>query len=98
MRLPDKFPVHWIGTEQDCEKLLMLLEEPYIGVDAEWRPNVFKFHVTKPSLFQLSGLKNAFLVDLFSLANNPVLDEALTKVFSNKNSVIVGFSFDSDMS
>jgi hypothetical protein len=45
----------------------MLLNEKFIGVDSEWRPELTQFHKTKPSLLQISGEKNAFLIDLISL-------------------------------
>jgi len=66
-------------------------------VDSEWKPALVKFSKSVPALFQISGKKKAFLVDLIALANNPVLDHVLTDLFSDKESVVVGFSFTSDI-
>ena len=38
MRLPESVKLHWIGEKSDIDKLKLLLDEPYIGVDSEWRP------------------------------------------------------------
>lgn len=48
-------------------------------------------------MLQISGAKNAFLIDLVSLQRSQVLDEMLCKVFSNPDSVIIGFGFSSDV-
>lgn len=67
LQLPDQVKVHWIGTEEDVPKLAILLDDEFIGVDSEWRPQLTQLHKTKPSLFQISGAKDAFLIDLVSL-------------------------------
>jgi hypothetical protein len=97
MKLPDYVQLDWIGTDQDCPKLEVLLNDEFIGVDSEWRPQLTQMHKTKPSLFQISGAKNAFLIDLVSLQKSKVLDETLSKVFSNETSTIIGFGFSSDI-
>ena len=97
IKLPDHVSVTWIGTDEDCKKLEVLLEDEFIGVDSEWRPQLTQIHKTKPSLFQISGAKNAFLIDLVSLQKSQVLDDTLTKVFSNPKSTIIGFGFSSDI-
>lgn len=38
IKLPDHVSVTWIGTDDDCQKLEILLEDEFIGVDSEWRP------------------------------------------------------------
>lgn len=78
-------------------KLAILLDDEFIGVDSEWRPQLTQLHKTKPSLFQISGAKDAFLIDLVSLQKSKVLDDMLTKVFSNETSTIIGFGFSSDI-
>lgn len=65
--LPDDVTVEWISKVSHLDRLDVLLKEPYIGVDAEWRPSITRFHVTKPSLFQISGEKIVFLIDFISL-------------------------------
>ena len=36
--LPPHVNLHWIGTDADVEKLAVLLNDEFIGVDSEWRP------------------------------------------------------------
>jgi hypothetical protein len=38
--LPDFVKLEWIGTEEDVPKLAVLLEDEFIGVDSEWRPQL----------------------------------------------------------
>ena len=70
LSLPKEVKLEWIGSEQDVPKLEQLLEEPFIGVDSEWRPELTQYHKTRPSLFQISGQKCAFLIDLVALARS----------------------------
>jgi len=97
MKLPEHVKVEWIGTDDDVPKLAALLEEPLIGVDSEWRPELSQYHKTRPSLFQISGKKTAFLIDLISLQRSTVLDGMLVEVFKNPKSTIIGFGFNSDI-
>ena len=97
VRLPEDIHFQLISKESDIEQLDFLLEEKYVGVDSEWRPNLTTFHKTKVALFQISGAKAAFLIDFVSLGNNPRLDDKLVQIFSCKSVTIVGFSFDSDV-
>ncbi len=50
LSLPPTVKVDWVGSVDDINKLDLLLKEPFIGVDAEWRPQMSKSHQTKPSL------------------------------------------------
>jgi len=86
-----------ISTEEDVPKLEVLLNEPLIGMDSEWRPQLTMLHKTKPSLFQISGETDAFLIDLVALQRSKVLDEMLTEIFSNPESIIIGFGFTADI-
>ena len=97
LQMPAHVKLEWIGTDEDVPKLEALLEEPLIGVDSEWRPELTQYHRTRPSLFQISGEKTAFLIDLVSLQRSKPLDEMLTRVFTNKDSIIIGFGFSSDV-
>lgn len=56
-----------------------------------------KFDLMRPALLQLSDEKNAYLIDLVSLANNMNLDAVLCDVFRGEETVCVGFSFKSDL-
>ena len=40
IKLPETVKVEWIGEEDDVPKLKELLEEPLIGMDSEWRPEL----------------------------------------------------------
>lgn len=70
----------------------------YIGIDSEWKPTQFSGEShSKPSLLQVSGETEAFLIDLVALEKSKVLDEMLSSIFSNKNSIVIGFGFKSDI-
>ena len=56
-----------------------------------------KYVTTVPALLQLSDETTAYLIDLIALANNEVLDEVLTKIFTHEESLCLGFSFRSDL-
>lgn len=70
--------VEMISTLAEINKLDILLAEKYIGVDSEWRPAIVKFHQSKPALFQISGERNAFLIDFFNLGDSVELDNKLS--------------------
>mmetsp|Transcript_22294 Transcript_22294/g.34490 ORF Transcript_22294/g.34490 Transcript_22294/m.34490 type:complete len:170 (+) Transcript_22294:1036-1545(+) len=97
IHLPAEVKVHTIATEKEVPLLRLLLNEPLVGVDSEWRPQLSQYNKTKPSLLQISGANDVFLVDLVSLQKSKVLDDVLTEVFSNKGSTIIGFGFSSDV-
>lgn len=97
MELPKDVTCDWIETENDVQRLSILLNEEFIGVDSEWRPQLTQFHKTAPSLLQISGEKDGFLIDLVSLKKSQVLDDMLSKIFSNPTSTIIGFGFSSDI-
>ena len=74
-----------------------------MGADAEWRCDEVQSHRARKdkvgiALLQLSSSQDVCLVDLVTLKDNQVLDKALTRLFNNAKTVIVGFSFSSDMS
>ena len=68
-----------------------------MGMDSEWRPTMTKFDLMRPALLQLSDSSTAYLIDLVSLANNQQLDQVLSEVFTNKDTICIGFSFKSDL-
>ena len=51
MEMPKDVTCNWIETENDVQRLSVLLNEEFIGVDSEWRPQLTQFHKTAPSLF-----------------------------------------------
>jgi hypothetical protein len=89
--------LHWITGPEDFGKFEDLLTEEYIGVDSEWRPHITSVGEQTPSILQLSGANNAYLIDLKSLGHNPELDKHLCKVFQNTSSTILGFGFQADV-
>lgn len=97
IRLPEHVKLQWITREEDIPLLNQLLTEPYIGVDSEWRPSLAKFHRTAPAIFQISGSKIAFIVDLVALKDSVNCDKKLSQIFASDKSVIVGFAFGSDI-
>ena len=88
---------HWVGAEEDIDKLNMLLGEKYIGVDSEWRPQLTYYHNSRPALLQLSSRTDVFLVDLFNLSRVKALDDILSQIFADKRTTIIGFGFDADI-
>ncbi|TNV82624.1 hypothetical protein FGO68_gene7441 [Halteria grandinella] len=97
IRLPEHVVVQWISKQDDIFKLSHLLHEPYIGIDCEWRPSFSKFDQTPPSIFQISGAKISFIIDLLSLKDSPDLDSMLSSIFTNPASTIAAFSFEGDI-
>ena len=49
-----------------------------------------KFDTERPGLLQLSDDKVAYLVDMVSLVESPVLDEVLTLIFTHPDSIFLG--------
>ena len=97
LKLPSHVQVKFIGNQADCQQLRSLIGKPIIGMDSEWRPTMTKFDNMRPALLQLSDENTAYLIDLVALAANHVLDEILTQIFTNPNSLCIGFSFKSDL-
>jgi len=97
LRLPEDLVLHFISTEEDVELLKKLNGKPMIGMDSEWRPTMTKFDNMRPALLQLADETDGYLIDLVALASNPVLDEVLTAIFTNPDSLCIGFSFKSDL-
>jgi hypothetical protein len=56
-----------------------------------------KFHKTGIAVFQISGEEVSYLIDMIALKDSPELDAKLTQIFNNDKSLIVGFSFNSDI-
>jgi hypothetical protein len=80
--MPKHVKVNFVATEEDALNMAMrLVNSDFIGVDSEWRPAIAKQDKSKPALLQLSNRKEAFLVDLVSLLDNPVLDKVLSDIF-----------------
>ena len=76
--LPKDVQVEIISQVDHIKKLDALLSEPYIGVDAEWKPSFGRFQKSKVSLFQMSGRSTVFLIDFFQLKESVELDKKLT--------------------
>ena len=90
--------LHFIGSEADVPLLDRLQGVPMIGMDSEWRPTLNPFTEQRLAIFQLSGETDAYIIDLIALANNQVLDAKLTQIFTDEQSLCLGFAFGSDTS
>jgi len=66
-------------------------------MDSEWRPTMTKFDNMRPALLQLADESDAYLIDLVALSGNQLLDEVLTAIFTNPDTLCIGFSFKSDL-
>ena len=98
MKLPEHVKIHFVAYERDISFMVQELKDsPLIGIDSEWKPQLCKWDRLRPALLQISNLNTAFLVDLVSLANNPMLDNALCSIFRSEASTIIGFGFKSDL-
>jgi len=49
-RLPFDIKIEWVKEKDSISKLEALLEERFIGVDSEMRPEMSQFHKTNPAL------------------------------------------------
>lgn len=99
IKLSDKIEVQFITHENDIPKLESLVGQKYVGVDAEWRPErpSWGYIAQGPSILQLGGLNESFVVDILRLKRNPKLDKMLVQIFSNPETTIIGFGFSSDL-
>ena len=97
-KLPTETNVTFIGTEEEIKLAEPLLDSKWIGVDWEWRPSLTKYSITTIALLQIGDKENIYLIDMKALCNSQVLDELLTKVFTNENTDIIGMSFHNDLS
>ena len=98
MKLPADVKVTFVGSDEDVPELEKLKDSPLIGLDAEWRPAMTQFDSQRVGLFQISDHKNAYLIDMIALAASKKLDETLSALFSQVETLFLGFSFHSDMS
>lgn len=78
LQLPNHCQVRFISSVHDVQLLKSLIGKEMVGMDSEWRPTMTKFDNMRPALLQLSDENNAYLIDLVSLASNPVLDDVLS--------------------
>ena len=76
--LPKDVQVEVISEIAHLKKLDLLLSEPFIGVDAEWKPSFGRYQKTKVSLLQMSGKSSVFLIDFYQLKEAVELDKKLT--------------------
>jgi len=42
--MPDNVRIEWVSEEGDIDKLDVLMDEQYIGIDSEWRPTLTQYH------------------------------------------------------
>jgi hypothetical protein len=93
--------VHWIGNQLDVYKLRQLIGQPLVGADCEWKCEMANVQYGSQSkgvaVMQLSSHKDAFIVDMISLARCKELDQVMTELFTCVNTVVVGFAFQGDL-
>lgn len=44
----------------------------------------------------MSNEKAAFIIDMIALSNKPALDAMLSRIFTNKQTTVIGFGFEAD--
>ena len=55
----------------------------FIGVDAEWRPQVHRWQKQNgPATLQIAGKDEAFIIDILKLSKSKKLDNLLTQLFT----------------
>jgi hypothetical protein len=99
LRMPPSIKMEFIDNEQKVAQLEDLKGQKFIGVDAEWRPQVHKWQKQNgPAILQIAGKGEAFIIDILKLSKSQKLDKVLKEIFTHKDSIIVGFGFTSDLS
>jgi competence transcription factor ComK len=86
MRVPCDIETHTVKSANDIPLLNKVVGEPFVGFNFKSDSKGF------PTLIILAGIKHAYLIDLEQLKDTKQLDQALTKVFKNKKTVIVHLS------
>ena len=56
-----------------------------------------KFESIRPSILQISDENKVFIIDMIALSSSIYLDQTLTKIVTNEQTVCVGFSFKADL-
>ena len=97
LRLASYIQIHEINTEESIDSLLNLIDQPVIGFDIEWKPNLTKFVKLRPSLLQISDFANVYMIDLLMLGDSTKLDKTLIKIFTNEISLKLGINLRGDL-
>jgi hypothetical protein len=77
LKLPSGFEISFIADPSDLDKLDSLLKEKFIGIDTEWKPAP-KGVQPRLALLQLSGARQAFLIDMIKLGDSKQFDKKMT--------------------
>lgn len=98
--MPEGYKVHFIDSEEKLSLMKVLIGQKYIGVDAEWRPERPSWGImgNGPSILQIGGISETFVVDILHLKHSRAADEMLTNIFSCPETTICGFAFAGDIS
>ena len=79
------------------EKLSSIsLSGNFIGLDSEWRSNIFRHCDNPVSILQVASHDQVYIIDLLVLGNEPALNEFLLQIFEG-DSVKLGVSFEEDL-
>ena len=93
MKLPTNVTVEFIRDKKDLTLLESLIGKDTIGVASEWKMSFSQSQRIRLSLLQICDEETVFLIDLIALGDSPALDQILTQIVSNENTVSIGFSF-----
>ncbi|CEL97651.1 unnamed protein product [Vitrella brassicaformis CCMP3155] len=76
---------------QLTEVLERLKQEPFVGVDGEWRPVLSAFQQQKCALLQIAAGRMVYLVDLHAMG--AAADEPVSQFMSDPTPIKIGFMF-----
>ena len=86
--------IHFIDTPEALANVFFTGQ--IIGLDCEWRSELFKYKNYKVSIIQIACEDIVYLIDLIALNTNPELDEKLTSLMQS-DAYKVGVSFEGDI-
>lgn len=69
----------------------------FAGVDAEWRPGLYKYDESKLSIIQIAIEDNIYIFDMKSLDYSMYLDDTLKNIFSNTKIIKSGAGLKEDI-
>lgn len=93
IRIPES-EVYFINSLEHLSSIY--LSGNFIGLDSEWRSNIFKFCDNPVSILQIATFDQVYIIDLLALGNEPTLNEFLLQIFES-DSIKLGVSFEDDL-
>lgn len=84
LTLPSEVKITMIYDRAQCAQLFSLIESGQVGIDCEWKPTKMKGEQqNRVALMQLADKRSVYLIDTIALADCPVLDKVLNRVFKS---------------